>query len=161
MKKLLALLTSLLLTACGNNVSSKYYQLKEDPQASEDEFIKRTIESMTATQASLIELEQLLSDIQETDSDWLVKVSFIELDLGVAANDVSYIYLSDELEKKYAETLVAKEKAVNEANAIRGDINKADDTYDKRLFQDVYSRISPAKQSIQKVLDQIEVDRYE
>lgn len=131
-----------------------------DPEEYEEKFIVSTIEHLNTIQEDMEELEFLLSDIQEQDDNWRLDIQFITDSSSVVHNNVSTGFLNEEQKEKYKMTLASNQSAIELADSIYSDTEEALNLYDKRLFEDIYTRLEEQESLIKETLGNLEEERY-
>ncbi|MGP9043321.1 hypothetical protein [Cytobacillus kochii] len=131
-----------------------------DLEEQEENFIVSTIEHLNTIQEDMEELEFLLSDIQEQDDTWRLDVQFIADSSSIVHNNVSSGVLNEEQKEKYKMTLASNQSAIELADSIYSDTKEALNLYDKRLFEDIYTRLGEQQSLIKETLGNLEEERY-
>lgn len=156
------------LIGCSEDVAEMEKSLQEHTNAekfkeTERNFIKATIESSKDSLSTIEELDYLLSNINFDYPSWEYDMMSIPSQLGSSLNEFD----------KYSATLTEKQKLKYEntlSNFGEGSIgiyelspriDGALDIYDKKELLEIKNELGAIKESFEKTLEQIEIERYE
>ena len=160
-----------LLTGCSNEVSDEENTVEEEnsvqtdteEMTSEEQFIKDTIDSINKLKTDLNTINDLLTDMDVSNQPWESDMSLTSLGLANNTNKIilTNSILEEDAKEKYSETIDSKRKLSEFTRSIYDDLEQAGKTYDKKLYQEIQSRINKSLTLADTTLDNLDKERYQ